>query len=786
MMETERRWWLWKVPEGAKCIGRRGLPRKDAKEKASGKAVYCSDMSLPGMVYAKHLNSPFAHARIKKMDTSKVEKLPGVVAVIRWDDPEFKDKWPRFGSITPCPNFLPIISDTAYFYGQPVGAIVVAESEETCDKALRLLLKDMEWEEMPFNLNWDEYDEHPPAWPGYERYSPIVKGKREFGDFHYEFGDVEKGFKEADKIIEFTIRKSEEDVWAGVEASVAIARWQDNRLELWTNHGSAHVLVKQVALPAVGIKECDVEVFAPYTGGLFGGITWLQAGVIEATCALLAKKIGRPVKYIDDYSIFRGAEHHIGTYKFKVGFKNDGTITAVNVNTIYACRGFGMMLDPISKLLESTKIPNISLHSVYPLVNRNPTICYRHGAPACTVVTMIINRVAAELGMDPTEVALKNDGWHGHSMEWVYENIAKKQGFDTSRWSLKECIETGKRAIGWEAKWHPPGAKKLPNGKYHGIGFTAMEQWASAPFSMVGPEGKSFVSACIRVNADGTVSIYGMRSDSGLAVGTTYANVAADEMGIRPENVVLVHMFDKGHYLTQMSGSFGTISNLIPIVRAARKARKMLLEYATLLPNFKGKKPEELCIEDSMIFEKANPANRVPVAEVSRRHTIVAWDETSQDSQTLPREERAVMVRQAYFVEVEVDPETGEVDITNVVCVNDVGRAVNPDAINGQQYGGAYMGLGRAFTEAVHYDPLTGVKLNDNLTMYGVMLMNDVGKVDCHIVETGLSYGPYGAAGCSEAPCAVLATIAAPAIYNAIGKWIDDWPITPEKILKTL
>ncbi|MEM2319287.1 MAG: hypothetical protein QXQ63_00905, partial [Candidatus Bathyarchaeia archaeon] len=138
-METERRWWLWKVPEGAKFIGRSGLPRRDAKEKASGKAVYCSDISLPGMVYAKHLNSPFAHAKIKKLDTSKAEKLPGVVAVIRWDNPEFRDKWPRFGSITPCPNFLPIISDTAYFYGQPVGAIVVAESEEVCDEALTLI-----------------------------------------------------------------------------------------------------------------------------------------------------------------------------------------------------------------------------------------------------------------------------------------------------------------------------------------------------------------------------------------------------------------------------------------------------------------------------------------------------------------------------------------------------------------------------------------------------------------------------------------------------------------------
>jgi xanthine dehydrogenase molybdenum-binding subunit len=276
-----------------------------------------------------------------------------------------------------------------------------------------------------------------------------------------------------------------------------------------------------------------------------------------------------------------------------------------------------------------------------------------------------------------------------------------------------------------------------------------------------------------------------MRPDSGLAIGTTYVQVLADEMGMRLEDVFLVHEYDKGYYFTQMSGSFGTISNLIQIIRAAKKAKRMILNYATSLPEFRGRKPEELDIKDGVIFEKANPANKVPVAEVARAHTIVVWDDSSRNLQILP-DQRPVMVRQAYFVEVEVDPETGKVDITNVVCVNDVGRAINPDAINGQQYGGAYMGLGRAFTEAIYYDPLTGVKLNDNLAEYPVLLMNDVGKIDCHIVETGLGYGPYGSAGCSEAPGAVLSTIAAPAIYNAIGKWIDDWPITPNKILKAL
>ncbi|MEM1539423.1 MAG: xanthine dehydrogenase family protein molybdopterin-binding subunit [Candidatus Bathyarchaeia archaeon] len=785
---TVDEWWLWKPPEDSKYIGKRGIPRKDAREKASGKAVYCRDISLPGMVYAKHLNSPHANARIKRLDLSTAKELPGLVTIIMWDDPELKDKWPKWAPYDAiCPIFLPWLSDRAYFYGQPVGVIVVGESEEACDEALKLISERMEWEELPFNLNWDEYESPMPVWPEYDRFSPLAKGNIELESVKYDFGDVEAGFKEADRVVEFTIRKSEEDVWAGVEASAAVARWQGDYLEVWTNNQDAYGQVRWRLARDLKIPESSIEVYSPFRGAHFGGQSWLIQGSIEVMAALLAKKIGRPVKYLDDYSNFRGAEHHLGTYKFKVGFKNDGTITAVKVDTIYACRGFGrFMLDPVSKLLESTKIPNISLRSIYPLVNRNPTICYKHGAPACTVVTMVINRVAAELGMDPTEVSLKNDGWHGHSMEWILENIAKEQGFEVSRWSLKEVIEIGKRAIGWDEKWHPPGARRLPNGKYHGIGFTAMEQWSHSPGSRVGIPifTQTPVSAGIRVNSDGTISVYGWRSEGGVASDTTYCQVVADEMGMRYEDVSHRPFIDKGYILFRMGGSTGMISNLIPLVKAARQAKRMILEHATqLIDEFKGKKPEELDIRDSMIFEKANPSNKVPVAKVAALCNINAW----ADSRLLtPPKETPVMVRQAYFVEVEVDPETGKVDITNVVCVNDVGRAINPDAVNGQQYGGAYMGLGRAFTEAIHYDPLTGVKLNDNLATYDVMLMNDLGVIDCHVVETGLSYGPYGASGCSEAPAAVLSTIAAPAIYNAIGKWIDDWPITPEKILKAL
>jgi len=393
--------------------------------------------------------------------------------------------------------------------------------------------------------------------------------------------------------------------------------------------------------------------------------------------------------------------------------------------------------------------------------------------------------------MDPTEVALKNDGWEGHDIRWVYENIAKKHGFQTERWSLKECIEIGKKLIDWDEKWHPPGTKILPNGKYHGIGFTAMYQWSHRPVLRV-QFTPQFIAFGIRVEPDGTVSIFGQRGEGGVAGDTSYSQVVADEIGVSFEKVVLRPFIYKGFHAYQMGGSAGMVSNLYPLVKAARKVRSTILELATLLPDFGGKRIEDLDIKDGLIYEKNNPEKKVPLENVAAVYPIMAWADSSDWSVGMRDEESdyrirlPALVRQCYFVEVEVDSETGKVDIVKVICVNDVGRAINPDAVNGQQYGGAYMGLGRAFMEAIYYDPLTGVKLNDNLAEYPVLLMNDVKEINCHIVETGLGYGPYGSAGCSEAPGAVLSTIAAPAIYNAIGKWIDDWPITPEKILKAL
>ena len=256
------------------------------------------------------------------------------------------------------------------------------------------------------------------------------------------------------------------------------------------------------------------------------------------------------------------------------------------------------------------------------------------------------------------------------------------------------------------------------------------------------------------------------------------------------------------------SGSLGTQRTCPAMIGAARKLKQVILEYASqpaLRPSmeergqpaiFLDKKPEELEIKDSMVFEKANPPRKAKVADVMRPFfnglgsPFFAWDfppsRARDSSQPWEGLTMYIMARQCYFIEVEVDPETGMVEITKLVAVNDVGKAINPDAINGQQYGGSYMGIGRSNTEAIYCDPHTGVKLNDNHLGYAILTMNDVGPISCHILESGLGYGPYGVYGIGESSAACTTTITGPAIYNAIGKWVTDFPTTPDKILKAL
>ena len=796
-------------------IGKRGVRRIDGFEKASGSALYTIDIELPGMLHARFLTSPYPHAKIKSMDTSKAEALPGVRAILRYDDPELPLKVELGGHEL---KGVPPLPRIAYFQGEEVGAFVAADSEAIAERALKII--DVEWEERPFVL-----DPYEALKPGAPLVNPESFPDGNMTDLEFpvvEHGDIEKGFAEADKIIEFTFKQGL-NTWIGPEVPCGVFKWNGEYPEVWIKHQRPHTAKRVISDWFGGIPMNKIQVHCPYQGGSFGGwsqIYWNFGGTYCA--AIVAKRTGRPVKWsFTRREDFYGGQLDEGDYSFKVGAKLDGTITAVKgkVLLVNMMMPFGF----VDHFVENTKIPNIYGKAEFVKVNKGPTTAIRcEQAMNCHSITMVFNHVADALGLDPIEVALRNNGAEGHDINWLNDQRAK-MGFPVKD-SLKECIEKGKAAIGWDKKWHAPGTKRLPNGKLHGLGFCWTHEWDDS--------GGSGEAAIHLERNDGTATIFGCHADCGLNGETAYCQVAADELGMRLEDVHYQGKEDTGFFAMTPDTSCNMSVNGYAVRNAARLLKRKILEAAVspkgatqrgiAPPAFPGKTPEELDIKESVIFEKANPSNRKTLAEFVGRSRVtgpISQDSgdfirsfgaekdltvlTSKKSTKLPftaplfkdgwqvqlgafSNTRLRLCRQAHFMEVEVDDETGEVEVTKVVNVNDVGRVINWDGCEGQQYGGTYMAVGRGKTEDVIHDRKTGVMLNGNLLNYKIQTMLDIGSIDTILVETGGGYGPYGVVGIGEDIASVVPTLIGPAVHNAIGKWVEGLPVTPDKVLKAL
>jgi len=791
----EHKPWLWPVPKN-NIIGSSNLRRKDGLDKTTGKTKYTRDIYKPGMLYAKTLLSPYARAKIISMDTTKAEALPGVRCVLRYDDPGISEIRPGGVLLFGAWGEYPIICDTANYYGQPgMGVFIAADNEKICDDALRLV--EIEWEELPFNTDWLDVLKtgSPVVRPELNPNANIDLTGADYVETSY--GDVEQGFIEADDTISFTTTK-QEDTWGGACGHAEIVEWQGDVLDIW--YGGYSAFQNQEKLQKMGVvSQSNLVIHQPACGGSYGGTNWLAySHTMDIIGSIISKKTGLPVKVLFDESIFYGQSENAGTIEFKVGFKNDGTITAVDIVSYYCCYA---MHEHLNRLYTATKIPNLRCVDITPAVNRGPATTARSGGTATSIINMVEDHVAEALGVDPIEIALINDGCEGKDMDWVNNNVKKIQGFDSTRDSLKECIAIGKAAIGWDEKWHAPGAKKLENGKYHGLGFIQSKAYEDAPYT-------SGSSIALRANNDGTIRILGRYGDPGVYGQTTYCQVVADVMGMRFEDVTHQAVENPGIDICQGSGSQGMQASIPSMIRAAKMMKDMILEYSLkeipaafypgvgLIPAtpspFAHCAVDEVDIKDSIVFEIADPKNTQAVKTIINAQAgMVGFNQNpfyTYDKPPMPDypEKRYFMGRLAYFFEVEVDPETGKCDVTNIVLVNDVGKAISPVSIEAQQSGGIYMGMGYCLTEEVIYDPITGVKLNDNNINYIYPAMNCLGDIQSFYVETGFGYGAFGTLGIGETVTSASNQVLGSAVYNAIGVRIDEFPITPDKILKAL
>jgi putative selenate reductase molybdopterin-binding subunit len=703
-------------------------PRIDAVERVTGKADYTGDIQVPGMLYARVLRSPHPHARITAIDTTKARALPGVKAILTHET--CKVIWGSGGisggaqyqdevkKITKHRRYA--FNNPVRFVGEPVAA-VAAVDRHTAEDALQLI--DVTYEPLEFVLDHEAAlkPDAPKIWPE-GNLSPTARN--ELVPIAQKRGNVEQGFTDADHV--FEDRFSTAFVHnAQMEPRCALASWSKenggDKLTIYT--------------PTQGIANCrsdiardldmapeKVDVICHYMGGGFGNKNQNQDADLIA--AVLAKEAGAPVKLeLSRKEDFIGVHGRWPTTQYyKVGVKNDGTLTAIQLRGISGMGPYRKNSGAIGGI-EIYQCPHIET-SVSPTYT-NRTVSGNFRGPEFPQgyfgIESMMDEVAAKLQMDP--------------LAFIRKNMTRKFRDETpyTDYTLDECLDRGAALVDWKAKWHPAGAGGGP--MKHGLGVSFMAFRSGL--------GRS--SAVIRLDAKGRYAVHVGVTDVGAGAKTTMAMIAAETLGVPLSKIDLVWGdTDRCPYSVGESGSRTTIMTGQAVMEAARDLKKQIAE--------KG----------------------VPTGDA----VLIAT--------ATPNPQLQGKVRQAYgahFVEVDVDTQLGTVKVTRFVAVHDCGRIMNPLTAESQIKGGAVMGIGMALHEDLIYDRRSGSPLNAGF--YGARLCThrDVPDVEAVFIESDDGLGPYGAKSMGESSKVPAVAAVANAVYNAIGVRMRDLPITRDKIL---
>ncbi len=736
-----------------KVVGKWGIPGRESYSMAAGTAKYSRDLVIPDMLFGKGLRSPYAHARIKSIDTSRAEALPGMRAVIRWDDPEIKAMPLMKGLGVATVGDNPVLSDTANHEGDEVGVILAADSEEICDEALKLIK--VEWQELPFIL--DPREAIKPDAPILQ--PELNPNTNVFSEKNWEDGNVTAGFAQADKIIEYDFGWPRWYHHRPIPLTV-VAYWEQDPMGTegktlvvdtprWSAQGGG-AAPHYVAMKAFRVIEDKVHVLTPYGGGKYCGAS---TDPRSALSPLLAKRAGKPVRMAETRrEDFEGGGCQSYAH-VKIGFKNDGMLTAAYGQIVEdgGSPGSQGTLTGNSMIdFRSTWCPNIKNETKVVFT----TSGYGKNEDAVHFGYEILGKafyvIANELGMDPTEVALKN--------------------CHTPEPSLKECIEKGKVAMGWQ--WHAPGTKTLPNGRMHGLGFR---------YKDVGAPGRKLLNVALALKDDGKVYMPYQEEILGTFWQRAMAMVIAEELGAKIEDVI-VHFVPNLPWWFQGASRDRGPNNSWAAKEAAIDLKAKLLQTAAATLKVA---PEELDTKDSTVYLKADPTKSYPFSQFASPYELSAAYTGRCPKYDASLKPGTLTTMSAIFCEVEVDPETGEVEITKFVAAVDSGKIISPSSWEGQIEGQCTRAtIGAGMREELIWDKATGVKLNASTLEYKPPTILDNPTIQPIAVETRTGTGCYGASGNSHhvGDKAVITL----AVQNAIGKWIDDIPITPDKVLKAL
>jgi len=749
-------------------VGQR-KPLAEAYDKATGRADYCSTLRLPGMLVGKALRSPHAHAKVLKVDYSKAEALPGVVAVVSGQDVKPKlYTWNVMTYQLPGGEIqnMTLFADRVRQVGDAVAA-VAAVDEPTARKALSLI--DVEYEVLPavFTID-DSMAEGAPTLHDFAPGNTPVPGVPAFG-----YGDAAKAFEESYSVVEGWWGTSKQ-VQCGMENAVCIADYQHGRLTVWSQTQLPH-MAKRMLAHVMDLPEAAVRVIQPYAGAGFGAGTDMHG---EPIAAALAMKAGRPVQvwYTRDEDFNnRVTREHLAKVYMKVGLAKDGSPKGLEAHYMgdagsYMCKtasGAGVAL--ASNITEyEWEAMDQKISAAY--TNHIGGGAMRgFGAPQSSFVReTILDEAIAKLGLDPVEWRIKHHRKVG-GLGWFPSTQITSVG-------VEECLRVGAERIGWKEKWNKPksGVKR------RGVGVAAMA-WLSGAQPML----LEHSNATLKLNADGSATLLVAPGRMGQGIEGALAQVAAEVLTLPYEKInVLAGDTDATGFDIGTHASRGAYCIGKATLAAATKAKEELLQRAA-------EKMEEplaaLELKDGQISSTTNPEKSMSLEDVAMDliysynkdcHQIVAQATVEPNEFAPPW--------QAGFAEVEVDTETGVVEVVRYVTVHDIGRAINPMTVEGQLDGGTQQGLGFALYEDPIVSPTTGYMVTDGFDKYKIMCSADMPEMESILVELGDPTGPFGAKSVGESGTILQAPAVANAIYDAVGIRLRDLPMTPEKVLAAL
>ena len=740
------------------------VPKRDGAEKVTGRTRYLHDLVLPRLAHGKILRARYPHARIARIDTSRARALPGVLAVLTGDDVE--------------PQPFGFAKDQVALKRRKVRCIrdevaaVAAETPEIAEGALALI--DVEYEELAA-----VFDPRAALEPG----APLVHEELGTNAHHlqYQFtrGDVDRAFAEAAAVVEDTYTLNFVTP-ACLGTMVAIADWDAaDTLTMWSTTQVPFLYQRDLAA-ALGITGDRVRVLQPPIGGNFG--RGLDLYPIDVIAALLARRVRRPVKIE-----FDRVEEFIAcptrepcAIRLRTAADRDGRLLARAAhvmidNGAYTSWGSTTPSVMLSTVAGLYRVPNVRFDTTIVYTNNPYSGSMRgYGNPESTfAVESQMDELAERLGIDPLELRRRNATKPGD---------VNPQGFVITSFAMLECLD----AAAEEIRKDPP---PLRSGWKRGVGYAGMFH--------VGGGARVYRSdgcgAIVKLDDFGRVTLLTGATEIGQGSDTVLAMIVAETLGVPIERVDVVNSdtsvrpWDVGTHASRTTFVAGNAARL-----AAEKVKAQLLEMAAAELE---EPAARLDVKGGFVFVKGEPQQRLPYAEVARaghfrHHGRVLVAEAFYDPPTaMLDKDFQGNISAAYTCAVQaalldVDPETGTVEVRRVASAHDVGRALNPGAAEGQVHGGIHMGLGYALTE--HLVVAEGQVLTQSFMDYAVLKADAMPEIVVRLIETVDQEGPFGAKGLGESGVIPVAAAVANAIKNAIGIRFTELPITPARVRAAL